>query len=520
MGETLAKLDIENDDVRRETETAETSRTSVAESLSRAHATLGQLGLETVKRESELGVTRTKHEALLGTVRSHEQVLARSEARLASLVELEASRGEFGDAARMVLVQANGRVSQLGAVADYLNVDRRYERAVEACLGDLLQHVIVERHDQAAAGLALVREQDAGRCGFVVIDPGSNGFHPSEMIRMAGVVPVSDVLRVSGPHVATIMKVVPEAYVADTFEQAVAMSRRTAAPVATLDGDVLRGPHIVSGGAKAESRGILATKREIKELQTRIVEDREGLARLTEHAARLEIAITEATSALGALTTEQHRQQMAVVGHESAVAHAVEEADRLARKTEVIALERQQVEAEQALLNARHAEAEASIERLLEEQQEAEAQLSEAQRFLTTARDAVDTLSMKAADARAVHAAMIERASGLEAEVSRLEEVARDVEGRAAARAGELEQARVQRAHLLQSMEDEVRTLDNDLRLLEEFRVEVRTADEAAATTREAVDAQDVVIREARGVIEEIRVRAGELAVARATAGE
>ena len=518
VGETLAKLDIENDDVRRETETAETSRTSVAESLSRAHATLGQLGLETVKRESELGVTRTKHEALLGTVRSHEQVLARSEARLASLVELEASRGEFGDAARMVLVQANGRVSQLGAVADYLNVDRRYERAVEACLGDLLQHVIVERHDQAAAGLALVREQDAGRCGFVVIDPGSNGFHPSEMIRMAGVVPVSDVLRVSGPHVATIMKVVPEAYVADTFEQAVAMSRRTAAPVATLDGDVLRGPHIVSGGAKAESRGILATKREIKELQTRIVEDREGLARLTEHAARLEIAITEATSALGALTTEQHRQQMAVVGHESAVAHAVEEADRLARKTEVIALERQQVEAEQALLNARHAEAEASIERLLEEQQEAEAQLSEAQRFLTTARDAVDTLSMKAADARAVHAAMIERASGLEAEVSRLEEVARDVEGRAAARAGELEQARVQRAHLLQSMEDEVRTLDNDLRLLEEFRVEVRTADEAAATTREAVDAQDVVIREARGVIEEIRVRAGELAVARATA--
>jgi hypothetical protein len=34
-------------------------------------------------------------------------------------------------------------------VADYLEVDRRYERAVEACLGELLQHVIVERHDQA-----------------------------------------------------------------------------------------------------------------------------------------------------------------------------------------------------------------------------------------------------------------------------------------------------------------------------------------------------------------------------------
>jgi chromosome segregation protein len=144
--------------------------------------------------------------------------------------------------------------------------------------------------------------------------------------------------------------------------------------------------------------------------------------------------------------------------------------------------------------------------------------LSEAQRVLATARESVDTLGVTAGDARAVQAGMIERASGLEAEVSRLEDVARDVETRAAARAGELEQARVRREHLLQSMEDEARTLDNDLRVLEECRVEVRTADDAAATTRVAVDAQDVVIREARGVVEEIRAQAGELAVARATA--
>ena len=38
----------------------------------------------------------------------------------------------------MVLVQANGRVGQMGALADVLEVEPRYERAVEACLGDLL----------------------------------------------------------------------------------------------------------------------------------------------------------------------------------------------------------------------------------------------------------------------------------------------------------------------------------------------------------------------------------------------
>ena len=40
-----------------------------------------------------------------------------------------------------------------GAVADYLEVDAGYERAVEACLGDLLQHVVVERHEQAQPAL-------------------------------------------------------------------------------------------------------------------------------------------------------------------------------------------------------------------------------------------------------------------------------------------------------------------------------------------------------------------------------
>ena len=274
--------------------------------------------LETAARESELVAARAEHEERLRGVRDREQELARNEARLASLDELEATRGEFGDAARMVLVQANGHVGQQGAVADYLDVDSRYERAVEACLGDLLQHVIVERHDQAAAGLALVREQDAGRCGFVVIDPGSNGYHPRDAIRMPGIVPLADVLRIAGPHVATIQKVVPEAYVADSFDQAVVMSRQTSAPVATLEGDVLRGPHVVCGGAKAESRGILATKREIKELRERTAAGRDELARLTEEASRLEIAIAQATSALAALTAEQHRQDMAIVAHAGA----------------------------------------------------------------------------------------------------------------------------------------------------------------------------------------------------------
>ena len=320
VGETLGKLDVEEDDLRREQEARRRARGGDRGPEPRAGgARIGQ-ARSARRAKSELASARGEHEGRAREVRTREQELAAVEARLASLQELATSRADFGDAARMVLVQANGHVGQQGAVADYLDVDSRYERAVEACLGDLLQHVIVERHDQAAAGLSLVREHDAGRCGFVVVDPGSNGYHPREALRMPGIVPVADVLRVAGPHAITIQKVLPEAYVADTFEQAVAFSRQTSAPIATLDGDVFRGPHLVSGGAKAESRGILATRREIKELRrARRRRPRGSSARLAAEVAAARADDCRRRPARSPrCSAEQHRRKRTIVGSRSA----------------------------------------------------------------------------------------------------------------------------------------------------------------------------------------------------------
>ena len=518
VGETLAKLDVEQEDLRRETEKVESDRRAAADVLARTNAQLETVIIDRAARESELATARAEHEARTREVRGREQELAASDARLASLEELASTRGDFSDAARMVLVQANGHVGQQGAVADYLEVDRRYERAVEACLGELLQHVIVERHDQAAAGLSLVREQDAGRCGFVVIDPGSNGYHPREALRVPGIVPVTDVVHLQGPHVVTINKVLPEAYVAETFEQAVAFSRQTSAPVATLDGDVLRGPHLVSGGAKVESRGILATRREIKELRERVASDRQALARLANEASQLEITIAQATSAITALVAEQHRQEKDVVGYAAQLSRSEEEAARIQRKAEVLALERSRAEEERRALEGRRSEAESSISRIGEEQRQADDRLTGAQRQLADARDSVAQQGAHAAEVRASHAALVERAAAIAAEVERLEENARELEQRVAFRAAELDQARSRREALLASVAESVRTLDSDIQALETMRQELVTADELAAAVRVRVEAHDYVIRDARKALEDVRAAAGELEVARATA--
>ena len=522
VGETLAKLDVEESDVFVEVQKVEADGIAASDALRCAHEALDAVRIRQAEQEAVLAAARTEHEAGTRRVRSAEQDLAGVEARLASLEELVSTRGEFGDAARMVLVQANGHVGQQGAVADYLEVESPYERAVEACLGELLQHVIVERHEQAAAGLALVREHDAGRCGFVVIDAGSsagdNGHQRPGMPTMSGVVPLRQVLRIVGPHAGTIQMVIPDAYIADTFDQAVAASHATPAPVATIGGDLLRGPHLVAGGARAESRGILATRREIKELRERIAADCAALSRLSEDVAAFARTIAEATGAIAALAAEQHRQEKVIVGHDAQLAKVAEDTLRLARKADVIGFERRQAEDERVALDARAAEGQQAIARLEAEQRTAGERLSDAQRSLLAAKEAAVDLNDKAGAARAGHAGLLERAAALAGEVARLREAALELEERMTGRSGERAQMQARREELLQSVAAAERTLDGEIHALEAMRDELRLADDAAGAVRAAADAQEAAIREARQLLEGIRAEVGSLDIARATA--
>jgi chromosome segregation protein len=235
-------------------------------------------------------------------------------------------------------------------------------------------------------------------------------------------------------------------------------------------------------------------------------------------AEALDLAIAQATSAIAALTSEQHRLEKDLVGFNAQLTRSDDDVSRLGRKGDVIALERRRAEEERAALEARRVEAEASIGRLDEEQGQAEGRLGDAQRRLADARENAAALSARAAEARAMHAGLVERAAALATEVLRLEEGARELETRIVARQAEVEQTRATRERLLSAIEDGERALDERIRALDELRGELRSADDAAGELRSKVDAQDVVIRGARGVLEEVRAEAGELEVARATA--
>jgi chromosome segregation protein len=517
IADALAKLDAEEADLRIELERLEQERAAAAEASRAAQSGLEQNQAQRARRDAALATARIERDWRAREVRAHEQELAALRARLISLEELDAARAGYGDGARFVLAESNGEIAHMGSVADYLEVDREHERAVEACLGDLLQYVVVPGHAQAESGLAFLRERNAGRCGFLVAGgeaaPAPTGDGPDPSL-----VAVSSLVRISGPAASAIASAIGEAWLAPSFDVAVAAARTRRAPIATPAGDIVRGAHLVDGGGKAEARGILATKREIKDLRDRIEAARQTVDRIGEEMRGIERAIAQHEQVLSALTSEQHDHEKTLLALRLQLVRAAEEAGRIGRKQELIAVERRTSEQERRVLDARQEEARASVLRLEAEQQAADERFAAAQRRLATARETVEELNRAVSEAKAAHAALVERAAALAADVRRLEEAAAELESRIAARRDDLGRIAARRSELEAGIEVSQARLDVEAQELESARAAVRQAEELVTDIHGQVEGSEVEIREARRALDTIRHEASQLEVARATA--
>ncbi len=518
--ETLAKLDSETAALQAEIDRFASSRTTGDEALKKSQVRMAETRLTRAARESQLASMRLDLDHKVRALRSHEQESAALGARLKSLEEIEIARAQYTEAARVVLAEADALISPLGSVADSLETDRRYERAVESCLGEVLQAVLVRTRDHALAGLAALQSRNIGRCGFLIVDD-IDGAAANRSPRPAepppGIQTLASVVRIEGPHRHAIASVVGEAWIAESFEIAAEAARHTTVPVATLDGHVFRGPRLISGGGKEEVRGILGTRREIKELKDQIARETSLVARLTNEWDALERAIAEGVAATESLTVEVHAQEKSIVGFELQVQRASEELERLNRKRELLITERRGAEEEQRGLAGRQLEARQAIARLESEQREADERLALAQGRLWQARETIDGLARAEAEAMAAHRGLVERAAALAAEVVRLEETTAELDSRVERSVNERRQNADRRLEVERAIQDGQSQMDRAVLDLESIRGDARVLEDAVSTHRLRAAEQESSIREARRTLEDLRASLSDVEIARAT---
>jgi len=221
----------------------------------------------------------------------------------------------------------------LGTLADFLEVDGRYENVVDEFLRDELNFIVVRNWDAADAGVRLLQTDVAGRATFLVHPDGLDTSVPLGGMANPGngVVALKDCIHVLnwfGHSLEAILPKLRDGFVAPDTDTA----RRLAlefpqAFFLSPTGETFH--NVTVTGGKPREQGPLALKRELAELQSRLASVETELAQNELATATLGREIADHTTSLDAKNHERREAERESANSGAALRQMEQEAARL-----------------------------------------------------------------------------------------------------------------------------------------------------------------------------------------------
>jgi chromosome segregation protein len=316
--------------------------------------------------------------------------LSAERARRASIEQILSDRAYTADAVQKLFsvnpqddpASSDGGFRAIGLLADYAEVQEKYESAVEQFLRDELEYIVVESFDHARAGIALLRNEMGGRATFFVDSQvnsdaqtpeadGSLPLAPGVIARLDRLVEFRDPL---GPTAKRFLTKLRTAYLVEPGVAEQLANENPHSYYLTLDGTCYHG-RIVSGGRAGEA-GPLALKRELRQHEA--------------EAARLE------------RISREQQEQLTQLGH-----------DISAGESAVALANSQHVEAEKSLVAATHLldQARADLQRI-------ELQLSAEREEISRLNAEAEAARLRVEQSRRQHAEAVRSRAAAETESS------------------------------------------------------------------------------------------------------
>lgn len=321
LAERGVKLTEELETLRAEEQQLDAARREVLERVEQAR----QLSIELTQRrgEEEAALTQvreafTENEVMVTAVREE---LADKRSRLGSLEEIAQNYDGFDRGVRAVMQKAGPDARSAGVfglVSDIVTAPSEHEQAIEAVLGERLQHVIVETPDRAWELVEFLKAGEEGRSTFVpvpleAVEPLAPVFMMEVVGMAATLVQVSDEsLR---PVVNALLNGV--AVVRDLADAKTCAAQHPAYTFVTQDGDVVRPGGVITGGVmEGAGVGALQKKREIGDLQGDVARLEERYNELITRHYELQKQMGQSEGVLKGLEKNSHAEEVQLAGHE------------------------------------------------------------------------------------------------------------------------------------------------------------------------------------------------------------
>ncbi|MGA9964558.1 MAG: chromosome segregation protein SMC [Terriglobales bacterium] len=414
----------------------------------------------------------------------------------------------------------DGGFAPAGVLADFLEVEPRYEGVVEDFLRDELNYVVVKSWDAADEGLRLLRTDVDGRATFLVHPEDSQAkfsFAVDEVARAAtpgqSIVPLKHAIRVLngfGRSLEVILPKLRDGYIVPepTSARELALSNPDAFFL-SQSGECFHNVTVTGGKQRAE--GPLSMKRELRDVM-RLLNELEAALRNDElRVLTLAREIKELTSRLDRLETEKREAEKQAMTSGHMLQQLDSEMVRVSERLDICHHEIQRLNSERAEQEALIGSRQAELSTLQKQREELEVLAATANEALGATRERRDSAAQNASQHLARVATLEERHRSATAVLEKIESLVVDMNTRANSLQAQIESSAVEKLQ----RETENQQMISQLEELEAERNTTEARDGLLQFESDQVRARlaeiEDVLREARQLLDQARDRRGEL---------
>lgn len=238
-----------------------------------------------------------------------------------------------------------------GALAQLINVDRKYELAVEMALGGALQNIVTDTEEDAKRAIEFLKEKRAGRATFLPIS-SVNGKRLDDgtlraLSQQEGFVGIAADLVNADPKLSgIILNILGRVVVVRDIDCGIHIARKHnySFRIVTLDGDILNTGGSMAGGSVDHRQGsILSRQREIADIKTLLEQFKKEEQNQNENIKSLDEMLSEVAKESAEEFDRIRGFEMNKIQLEGRISQARSSIERINAKMQMLSDEKQQM---------------------------------------------------------------------------------------------------------------------------------------------------------------------------------
>ena len=233
---------------------------------------------------------------------------------LESLRNLTERYEGYGNSIKKIMELKENKKGIIGVVADIIKVEKQYEVAVETALGGNIQNVVTDNENTAKEAIEYLKKGKFGRATFLPLNSIANktGFTNDKALSEPGVIGLaSDLVKINKDYENIAKYLLGRVVVVDNIDNALKLARKFSYTlrIVTLEGELLNAGGSLSGGAFKNQSNLLGRRREIEELEKKLVAIKEEASNIEKKLVEFEketVTLNEEAEKIKQILSEQY----------------------------------------------------------------------------------------------------------------------------------------------------------------------------------------------------------------------